>query len=107
MQLQKAYALSEQTHKEIERILKLKLESITKEKESLQIELDRSKEWFSIKRMEKLNPGKKFNWKILKSESKKLGVKIGKTFDQNYGEVNTYHISVWESLYFDTLNYGE
>ena len=35
----------------------------------------------------------------------KLEKDVKKVFDQNYGEVNAYHISVWESLYFDALNY--
>lgn len=73
----------------------------------LQITLDKSKEWYSIKRMEKLNPGQKFSWKLLKIESEKMNTPINKIFDQNYGEVNAYHVSVWESLYFDTLNYGD
>lgn len=107
LQLKKAYALSEQTHKEIERILELKLESVTAEKEALQIELDRSKEWYSIKRMEKLNKGMHFDWRLLKKESQRLGVEVKQVFDANYGNVNAYHSSVWESLFFDTLNYGD
>ena len=75
--------------------------------ENLQIELDESKEWYSIKRIEKLNPKIKFNWRNLKKESERLKKEIRKTFDANYGEVNTYHVSVWESLYFDTLNYED
>ena len=42
---------------------------------------------------------------LLKKESEKLGKETKKVFDQNYGEVNAYHISVWESLYFDSINY--
>lgn len=72
---------------------------------TLQITLDKSKEWYSIKRMEKLNKGQCFPWQLLKKESKRMGVEIKKAFDANYGEVNTYHVSVWESLYFDTLNF--
>lgn len=100
----------------IERQQKLLLENnqlkennkkLSVEKENLQITLDESKEWYSIKRMEKLNPGKHFSWKLLKNESEKMGVPVNKVFDQNYDRVNSYHISVWESLYFDTLNYGD
>lgn len=83
------------------------LSRIKQEKEALKIKLDESKDWYSVKRMEKLNPEKKFDWRILKKESEKLGKKIKKVFDANYGEVNSYHFSVWESLYFDSLNYGE
>lgn len=96
--MQKGYEL------ELRRI-KAENQKVIEERNNLLIQLDESKEWYSIKRMEKLNPGMKFDWKVLKSESGRLGVEIKKTFDQNYGEVNTYHISVWESLYFDTLNY--
>ena len=82
----------------------LRLQAETKS-EALQVELDRSKEWYSIKRMEKLNKGQHFDWRVLKNESKKMGIDVKKVFDANYGEVNAYHVSVWESLYFDTLNY--
>ena len=71
----------------------------------LEIKLDEAKEWYSIKRMEKLNFPRKFNWRELKRESQRLRKPIKKVFDQNYGEVNAYHSSVWESLYFDTLNF--
>ena len=78
---------------------------LLEDKSELEVRLDEAKEWYSIKRMEKLNPGKKFHWYPLREESKRMGVLIKKVFDQNYGEVNAYHISVWESLYFDTLNF--
>ena len=71
----------------------------------LQIELDKSKEYYTVKRMEKLNPDKKFNWRLLKSESEKLHKPAKDVFDSNYGTVKAYHIDVWESLYFDTLNF--
>lgn len=85
--------------------LRLEISKLSSEKQTLQIELDESKEWYSVKRMEKLNPDREFKWSLLKKESTKLGKDVKKVFDQNYGEVNAYHISVWESLYFDTLNY--
>lgn len=74
---------------------------------TLQIELDESKEWYSVKRMEKLNRGKRFDWRLLKRESERMGIDIHKVFDANYEKVNAYHISVWESLFYDTLNYGD
>lgn len=86
--------------------LKESNKALSLEKETLQIALDESKEWYSVKRMEKLNHGKRFSWKLLRNESRRLGVPVKKVFDQNYGEVNAYHISVWESLYFDTLSYA-
>ena len=78
---------------------------LLEDKTELEVKLDEAKEWYSIKRMEKLNPPHKFNWRELKAESLRMGKEIKKVFDQNYGEVNAYHSSVWESLYFDTLNF--
>jgi len=74
-------------------------------KNSLEIELNESKEWYSIKRMESLNPDRHFNWRELKEVSKRLGCEPKDVFDQNYGTVKAYHVKVWEELYFDSLNY--
>ncbi len=84
------------------RIAELQLQN-----DNLKIKLDESKEWYSIKRMEKLNKGQHFDWRLLKKESERMGVEIKEVFDANYGKVNAYHISVWESLFFDALNYGD
>lgn len=72
-----------------------------KEKEKLQIELDYSKDWYSIKRVAAINgvDGKIFNWRRLKEKSIELGYGVKKIFDANYGEVNTYHRNVWEVAY--------
>lgn len=80
-------------------------QKLLEDKTELEVRLDEANERYSIKRMEKLNPGKKFLWGLLKRESYRLRRPVKKVFDQNYGEVNAYHISVWESLYFDTLNF--
>ena len=85
----------------------LELARIKAEKENLQIQLDESKEWYSIKRMQKLNPDEDFSYTLLKKESRKLDIPIKKIFDANYGEINAYHREVWESLYSDTINYGD
>lgn len=71
------------------------------EKEKLQIELDYSKDWFSIKRVAKLNgvDWKIFDWRNLKSVGLDMGYEVKKIFDANYGEVNTYHREVWEACY--------
>lgn len=72
-----------------------------KEKEKLQIELDYSKDWYSIKRVAAINgvDWKIFNWRLLKEKSIELGYGVKKIFDANYGEVNTYHREVWEVAY--------
>lgn len=71
------------------------------EKERLQLELDRSKDWYSIKRVAALNrvSWKTFDWRKLKRVGEEMGYEVKKIFDANYGEVNTYHKEVWERAY--------
>lgn len=71
------------------------------EKERLQAELDYSKEWYSIKRVAKLNDisWKSISWRKLKRASADIGIGVKKIFDANYGEVNTYHVKAWEIAY--------
>lgn len=71
------------------------------EKERLQAELDYSKEWYSIKRVAKINDisWKSISWRKLKQASTDLGIGVKKIFDANYGEVNTYHVKAWEVAY--------
>lgn len=68
---------------------------------ALETELDRSKEWYSIKRVAHLNgvSYKFFDWRRLKLESQRQGYGVKKIFDANYGEVNTYHVNVLETVY--------
>lgn len=76
--------------------------------DNLRIELDEAKEWYSVKRMQKLNPTKDISsqiWRELKRESDSLGKEPVAVFDANYGKVNAYHKSVWESLFLDTIKY--
>lgn len=54
-----------------------------------------------------MNKGMSFDWRMLKRESERLCIEVKKVFDQNYGGVNAYHKDVWESLYFDTLDFEE
>ena len=82
-----------------------KIAELEQQNENLQIELDQSKEYITIKRMEKLNPNEHFNWRVLKKESERLKKPSKNVFDANYGNVKAYHVSVWESLYFDSINY--
>lgn len=72
-----------------------------KECEELRQELDYSKDWYSIKRVAAMNgvDWKSFDWRRLKQKSIQLGYGVKKVFDANYGEVNTYHREVWESVY--------
>ncbi len=72
-----------------------------KQKEQLRLELDRCKDWYSIKRVAALNgvDWKTFDWRKLKSTGLAMGYEVKKIFDANYGEVNTYHREVWEAVY--------
>jgi len=66
----------------------------------LEVELDKSKDYASVKRMEILFPEfKPFNWRELKATSQEMGFPIEKVFDQNYGNVNAYHKNVWKAVY--------
>lgn len=72
-----------------------------KQKEQLRLELDRSKDWYSIKRVAALNgvDWRTFDWRKLKRTGLDIGYEVKKIFDANYGEVNTYHREVWEAVY--------
>lgn len=70
-------------------------------KERLQVELDQSKEWYTIKRVAQLNgiSRKKISWRRLKRASEELGYNIKKIIDPNGREVNLYHVKAWEIAY--------
>lgn len=74
---------------------------IEQERDQLQIELDESKDYYSIKRVAFANniSWKEIDWRKLKRESHLQGKDVVKIFDANYGEVNTYHRTVWEVIY--------
>lgn len=77
------------------------LVAVEEEKEKLLLELDLSKDWYSIKRVAALNgvSWKTFDWRKLKQVGEQMGYEVRKIFDANYGEVNTYHREVWEAAY--------
>lgn len=68
---------------------------------ALEEALDRSKEWYSIKRVAALNgvSWKTFDWRRLKAFGELQGCPVRKIFDANYGEVNVYHRSIWAMAY--------
>lgn len=70
-----------------------------KKANKLEIELDRSKEYATIKRMEMKYHGTKFNWRLLKSTGQEMGIDTIEVFDQNYGTVKAYHSDVWQEAY--------
>lgn len=65
----------------------------------LAIELDRSKDYATVKRMEMLYHGQKFNWRLLKGAATEMGVPAIDVFDANYGTVKAYHRDVWMEAY--------
>lgn len=68
----------------------------------LEIELDKSKEWFTIKKVafqNKVN-WKSLNWKLLKNASEVLGYYPKKVFDANFPQgVNSYNYAAWKMVY--------
>ena len=69
----------------------------------LEQELDQSKQWSTIKRMEIIT-GLKFNWRILKSAGQDLQIEPVAVPDQNYGTVKAYHADVWQEAYALDIN---
>lgn len=65
----------------------------------LEIELDRSKQFSSVKRMEMLYHGQKFNLRELKSTCALMGLEPIDIFDANYGTVKAWPAEVWREVY--------
>jgi phage regulator Rha-like protein len=70
-----------------------------KQVNKLEIELDRSKQFSSVKRMEMLYHGQKFNWRELKSTCALMGLEPIDIFDANYGTVKAWPAEVWREVY--------
>lgn len=70
-----------------------------KKANKLELELDRSKEYASVKRMEMIYHGIQFSWRLLKSAAADLGMPSVDVFDANYGTVKAYHAAVWREAY--------
>jgi phage regulator Rha-like protein len=71
----------------------------TKKVAALEIELDRSRKYSSVKRMQMLYHGQKFDWRKLKSAAQEMGAQPIEIFDANYGTVKAYHADVWLEVY--------
>lgn len=83
--------------------LKQKYEESQKTIERLQIELDESKKYHSVKKVKMMGylenvPARKA-WSPLKKWSIENDYKIISIFDANYGEVKTYHADAWKAVY--------
>lgn len=75
--------------------------ALTASNDALQIELDQSKQWLTIKRVAEHNGvhWKSTSWMKLKSAGVLVGKPTRKIFDANYGEVNSYHTESWKMAY--------
>lgn len=71
----------------------------TRRANKLKIELDESREYCTVKRMQMIYHGQSFDWRVLKSTGIEMGVEAREVFDANYGTVKSYHKSVWEEAY--------
>lgn len=70
-----------------------------KKANKLQIELDRAKEYATVKRMQMIHHGQPFKWRHLRDTSAAMGIPAIDVFDQNYGTVKAYHADVWREAY--------
>lgn len=77
-----------------------------KKANKLEIELDRSKEYASVKRMQMLHHGQPFNWRHLKSTAAEMNMPAVDVFDANYGTVKAYHADVWREAYALDIDQG-
>jgi phage anti-repressor protein len=74
----------------------------------LEVQLDQSKQYATVKRMEMLYHGQRFNWRILRSVGDQMGIPAIDVFDANYGTVKAYHADVWrEAFAVDIEQIGE
>ena len=73
----------------------------------LEIELDKSKQYATIKRMEMIFHGQKFRWQLLKAAATEMGIPTIDVFDQNFGTVKAYHADVWAEAYAISIEQSE
>lgn len=67
------------------------------------IQLQKDKQWWSIKRVAVITntSWKDYSWKKLKEASIKTGHDVKKVFDANFSQVNAYHEDAWKEVYPD------
>lgn len=75
----------------------------TRKANKLQQELDKSKEYATIKRMQLQYHGLIFSWGELRKASTEMGLPPIDVYDVNYGTVKAYHKNVWFEVYALTV----
>ncbi len=75
-----------------------RLSAKVKEVESLKVQLDKSLDFASIKKVQSLAGGT-YDTYALRRHSKANGLEIQKAEDANYGSVNSYHKDAWLAVY--------
>ena len=70
-----------------------------KRADKLEIQLDRSRSYATVKRMSMLHGGIELNWRRLKQVALEMGIPPIDVFDANYGTVKAYHADVWQKAY--------
>ena len=70
-----------------------------KKANDLEIQLDKSKEYCTIKRMAMITHGQSFSFKLLRDASNEMNMPAIDIYDANYGTVKAYHKDVWLEVY--------
>ena len=91
---EKAIAASKKLHE-------IEAAPIKAELKEANIQLQKDKQWWSIKRVAIITntSWKDYDWRKLKVASEKTGHEVKKVFDANFGAVNAYHEDAWKEVY--------
>lgn len=86
---------------EIQKELEAEIAELKASEHDLQLRLGEAQEWFTVKRVASINgiDWRSISWRELKEASDYMAMPIHKEFDANYGEVNSYHVSVFKHCY--------
>lgn len=66
---------------------------------SLEIQLDESMQYATVKRMQMVHHGQPFKWRHLRDTAVQMSIPPIDVFDANYGTVKAYHADVWREAY--------
>jgi transposase len=98
LEVSKLTELIRRSYERIDEIKSAEIARLKQEKETLQVRLSEAGEWWSVKRV-LIETGVEYPWRPLREYSRENGFSVEKTFDKNYGEVNAYHVDVWNAVY--------